>query len=76
MYPDWLTCKKSLLGGHGKAHRTVKLLGSFFEREIYGLCMNDHLSGQKKTMTVADGGCESRSNFKRKPEKKSGLNGI
>ena len=23
MYPDWLTCKKSLLGGHGKARHTV-----------------------------------------------------
>ena len=22
-YPDWLTCIKSLLGGHGKARRTV-----------------------------------------------------
>ena len=24
-YPDWLICKKGLLGGHGKARRTVKL---------------------------------------------------
>ena len=24
-YIDWLTCKKCLLGGHGKARRTVKL---------------------------------------------------
>ena len=23
-YPDWLTCRKSLLGGHGKVRRTVK----------------------------------------------------
>ena len=23
MYPDWLNCKKSLLGGHGKAPRAV-----------------------------------------------------
>ena len=23
-YLDWLTCKKCLLGGHGKARRTVK----------------------------------------------------
>ena len=23
-YPDWLTCKRSLLGGHGKALRAVK----------------------------------------------------
>ena len=22
-YPDWPTCKRSLLGGHGKARRTV-----------------------------------------------------
>ena len=25
-YLDWLTCKKCLLGGHGKARRTVKTL--------------------------------------------------
>ena len=24
-YLDWLTCKKCLLGGHGKARRTVRL---------------------------------------------------
>ena len=23
--PDWLTCKKCLLGGHGKVRRTVNL---------------------------------------------------
>ena len=23
VYPDWLTCKKSLLGGHGKARHTI-----------------------------------------------------
>ena len=23
-YLDWLTCKKCLLGGHGKARRTVR----------------------------------------------------
>ena len=27
-YPDWLTCKKSLLGGHGKARRTVIIQNS------------------------------------------------
>ena len=26
-YLDWLTCKKCLLGGHGKARRTVRLDG-------------------------------------------------
>ena len=25
-YPDWLTCKKGLLGGHSKVRRTVKIL--------------------------------------------------
>ena len=24
-YLEWLTCKKCLLGGHGKARRTVKV---------------------------------------------------
>ena len=34
-YPDWLTCKKGFLGGHGKAHRTV-ILGRIrnYVREI------------------------------------------
>ena len=29
MYLDWLTCKKSLLGGHSKAHHTVMELLCF-----------------------------------------------
>ena len=28
-YLGWLTCKKCLLGGHGKARRTVKALVPF-----------------------------------------------
>ena len=48
-YLDWLTCKKCLLGGHGKARRTVRLQASHWtlmwccdpvlDRDIYHSCI-------------------------------------